>query len=257
MDAEGEGLYGYLAPMDFRLLRITSDSLAANIGELLAVGLDSAPPYYAFSHSWGSQNCKVPIQIGQHTFFVCVDLAAGIRQLQELAGTATTLELLVQYVWIDTICINQENRLECSTQVRHMELIYTRAVRTLVWLGPAFESALVVWRLVDAIYSVFKAQHPTAKSLDEKPVKLFSHSSHAKTGLPDLDDDQWLCLKRLLAWRGSRGRGSCKKFCCRPRIRSFSTVSMSFPCTASSVLLPGCVATDMPACHRYPRKSST
>jgi hypothetical protein len=40
-------------------------------------------------------------------------------------------------LWVDTICINQEDTKERSHQVQLMRVIYTTARRTLVWLGRA------------------------------------------------------------------------------------------------------------------------
>ena len=38
-------------------------------------------------------------------------------------------------VWIDAICINQTDIEERSQQVEMMGLIYSKAVRNLIWLG--------------------------------------------------------------------------------------------------------------------------
>jgi hypothetical protein len=45
--------------------------------------------------------------------------------------------LLVAFCWIDQLCINQEDLQERSEQVQFMREIYTKAIRTLVWLGNA------------------------------------------------------------------------------------------------------------------------
>lgn len=39
-------------------------------------------------------------------------------------------------IWIDAICIEQENDIEKSTQVPHMGSIYSLASQVAVWLGP-------------------------------------------------------------------------------------------------------------------------
>ncbi|KAF2234257.1 hypothetical protein EV356DRAFT_502608 [Viridothelium virens] len=39
------------------------------------------------------------------------------------------------WVWADALCINQRDREETSIQVRNMDLIYSTAVQTCIWLG--------------------------------------------------------------------------------------------------------------------------
>ena len=40
-----------------------------------------------------------------------------------------------QYVWIDAICINQNDVVERSTQVQIMSKFFERAIRVVIWLG--------------------------------------------------------------------------------------------------------------------------
>lgn len=44
-------------------------------------------------------------------------------------------------LWIDAICINQEDLDERSEQVVHMLQIYKNASRVIVWLGNEFEDS--------------------------------------------------------------------------------------------------------------------
>lgn len=44
-------------------------------------------------------------------------------------------------LWIDAICINQENKEEREGQVRIMKSIYERASMVRVWLGPEAHSS--------------------------------------------------------------------------------------------------------------------
>jgi hypothetical protein len=50
------------------------------------------------------------------------------------------------WLWIDAICINQENSTEQSHQVRLMAGIYGKASRALIWLGPAYENSDAIMR---------------------------------------------------------------------------------------------------------------
>jgi hypothetical protein len=50
-------------------------------------------------------------------------------------GSAGGDDLLGSFRWYDTLCINQDNMEERSSQVQIMDSIYSKAARTLVWLG--------------------------------------------------------------------------------------------------------------------------
>lgn len=46
-------------------------------------------------------------------------------------------------LWVDALCINQEDEREKTKQVQKMARIYSRAHRVLVWLGPSFKTPLI------------------------------------------------------------------------------------------------------------------
>ncbi|KAL8904683.1 MAG: hypothetical protein Q9207_003102 [Kuettlingeria erythrocarpa] len=56
--------------------------------------------------------------------------------------------------WIDSICINQEDALERSEQVRKMARIYAAALITTVWLGEEDEYTAPAMELLDALEPV-------------------------------------------------------------------------------------------------------
>ncbi|KAI1462799.1 heterokaryon incompatibility protein-domain-containing protein [Annulohypoxylon moriforme] len=51
-----------------------------------------------------------------------------------------------RHIWIDAICINQQDNDEKSTQVQMMLEIYARAKRVNIWLGEADESTALIFR---------------------------------------------------------------------------------------------------------------
>lgn len=50
---------------------------------------------------------------------------------------SSLLSLLSGWLWIDAICVDQENVNERNQQIGLMADIYTRAVKVVVWLGPS------------------------------------------------------------------------------------------------------------------------
>ncbi|KLU91742.1 hypothetical protein MAPG_10691 [Magnaporthiopsis poae ATCC 64411] len=188
--------YRELPERSIRLLRIGSDHHA--VGPLEVVSLDAAPTFYALSHCWGTKPPSCNLQLGAENLAVRPDLAAGVARIRELAAEEPGLDPPLLYVWIDTICINQEDLLERSSQVQLMGEIYSLSARTLIWLGPHSPTSSLAWELLDRIYGVFGSRHPLAEQVSDIPVQLYSDAYHAGTGLPPWDDEAWLRVKELL-----------------------------------------------------------
>ncbi|MCJ1263714.1 hypothetical protein MMC22_003584 [Lobaria immixta] len=84
--------------------------------------------YGALSYTWGQTTANIPITINnQHDFLVTENLAAALRRLRR------TVE--PRWLWIDAICIDQNNKAERGQQVAMMGEIYKRANNVLIWLG--------------------------------------------------------------------------------------------------------------------------
>ncbi|EXU98173.1 heterokaryon incompatibility protein [Metarhizium robertsii] len=190
--------YTPLLPGYIRLFRINCDTSAPDEGSLEAVSLEAAPRYYALSHSWGTQLQNETIRIDGHVLYVTPDLAAGIRRFRELGAGHCSLSPPIRYMWIDRLCIDQADITERSSQVTLMRTIYSRSIRTLVWLGPDHMSSCAVWRLVDQIYGVLQSLHPDAKTFSDIPVKIYSESSHVASRLPPWNHQLWNHMRQLM-----------------------------------------------------------
>ena len=78
------------------------------------------------------------------TFYVRPNLSDALRHLRSYSGSSPQQsgerpQTLV--IWIDYICINQEDNDEKSAQARMMEKIYKRAESVLIWLGGESEES--------------------------------------------------------------------------------------------------------------------
>jgi hypothetical protein len=106
----------------------TQDSvLHAN---LLHVSLDNAPSYEALSYVWGEMRNPGRLTLNGLEMAITNNLEGTLLQLRS--------EMDDRLLWVDAICINQEDTKERSHQVQPMRVIYTTARRTLVWLGKGY-----------------------------------------------------------------------------------------------------------------------
>ncbi|KEY75047.1 hypothetical protein S7711_09654 [Stachybotrys chartarum IBT 7711] len=193
-------IYSPLVANAIRLLSLhATDGSSAT---LKTVNLNEAPPYFALSYAWDVQARDVPLEVNGQMLSVSSSLTVAIRRLHELTVDDSVLDNRVTWVWIDKICINQDDLSERSKQVQMMNSIYSQAVRTLIWLGPDCDGCSAAWRLIDQIYDTFRRENPCAKFVADIPFRMYSDQNHTASGLPGWDDELWRHLRRLfeLPW---------------------------------------------------------
>jgi hypothetical protein len=124
--------YTPLSANEIRLLTpvIGDNSIAWTLS---TVQLDSQGlKFETLSYVWGSQDESFPIVCNEKLFWVHHNLHTALPYLARRANVDEVLP-----IWIDAICINQNDEEEKITQIRSMSQIYRRAVRVWIWLGIA------------------------------------------------------------------------------------------------------------------------
>jgi hypothetical protein len=145
-------------------------------------------PYEALSYVWGDPKDPVPIKVGQDDLTVTRNLHAALLHLR--------YRYFERILWVDAICIDQENLRERGEQVQSMAKIYGSANRVVVWLGEATadsDQALEVIRLA--------AEDETNSSnhlITEPEEGLFMFRSNTDISLA-ADDDH----VSIPSWRSS------------------------------------------------------
>lgn len=97
-----------------------------------------SPRFEALSYVWRSGNMTDAIAVrvpeGRKMLQVTANLQAALAHLRD--------ENLPRTLWIDAICLNQEDKSEKDQQIPRMRDIYRLAHRVVVWMGPETESTL-------------------------------------------------------------------------------------------------------------------
>ncbi len=104
--------------------------------KLTVHGIDSRPSYEAISYTWGDLTSRRSIIIDD------CELMVTLNAFDVLQQRATFWK--VRTIWIDSICINQDDEYEKSVQVPLMREIYSRASSVLVWLGSQPDSRIAM-----------------------------------------------------------------------------------------------------------------
>lgn len=144
-------------PGDIRLfkLRSSADPQTQIEGDIVYVVPGDGTAYEAVSYYWGPRSAKSPtISVEGKTIPVTDNLHAALlrfrnqkyMRIKSLSSNGTD-----RLLWIDAICINQEDIAERALQVRHMRQIYQNAARVLVWLGESDEESLKGIRFLQEI----------------------------------------------------------------------------------------------------------
>lgn len=87
--------------------------------------------YEALSYVWGSNMRSRTIKVNNCEFPVTENLYLALLRLRN--------RQLERILWVDAICINQDDLDEKSEQIPLMRTIYAQAQHVTVWLGEAYE----------------------------------------------------------------------------------------------------------------------
>ena len=179
-------VYKYL-PIDLggpaiRLLRLfrgnPTDDIQCDLFEGWINQLEGGIPYDALSYTWGSTEKPAKITVNGSTMHVTLNLYIALQHLRFKDED--------RILWIDAICIDQENHQERGHQVQQMSCIYKEAEQVVIWLGQGTEEA-------DLIMDFIKQLHENNVTIEgdwRRSAQLWMH--HQAVIQPKLGD-----IKRL------------------------------------------------------------
>lgn len=163
---------------------------------------DSELEYYALSYTWEGER-TASMSIDDKSVRITVNLERALRRLRTnllsccnvmctcradgpLAGVVETTFTWPALLWVDAVCINQDDIQERNKQVQQMRDIYGGAKEVVVWLGEEFDGTVSAIRLLYGFADLY--MYPV-----EDARKLLSHviqSEHFQ--------DAWIALGKFL-----------------------------------------------------------
>ncbi|KAI0471591.1 heterokaryon incompatibility protein-domain-containing protein [Xylariaceae sp. FL0804] len=176
---------------DIRLLRLLPGTGKSPIAcELVAVSHEtqaSADPvlYEALSYTWGP---NIP-----HTIR-CADASLTISENLWLALQTLRHRDTPRVLWVDAVCINQQDNEEKGKQVARMRSIYEHAAGVVVWLGEATKMTGSAFGLIHRLEAQLRRDN-TAASLPPMTAADLETAN-----LPPVDDPVWKGLDEIF-WR--------------------------------------------------------
>lgn len=131
--------------------------------------------YIALSYRWSSKARNRIVYIDGYEHFITEDLFEAMRRMAGSSGAS---------VWIDAICINQEDITEKNIQVAQMDQIYKGAETVFVWLGQADASTEIVFKFMSGFGTDFRSDRYNATTF--------------KSFMSSADDNYWIAVLDLL-----------------------------------------------------------
>jgi hypothetical protein len=149
--------------------------------QLMPSTINVVPPYECLSYVWGKSLEMKEISCNGSAFPVTPNLYSALRRLRYPDRD--------RLLWIDQICIDQENIPERNQQVGMMRNIYRGAEKVIIWLGDKENDSDMAIDFIPILVMVMELLGP-GQSLSAHNATSF--------GLPNCPSRPWLALGHLL-----------------------------------------------------------
>lgn len=199
-------------PRWLRLLQILSVEGEDAVCSLEPFDMARLPKYDCLSYTWGDPMCRdlYPPDAPQGELSASCDrqirhadgsiirvtrnLVQALKRLAKFGYSSVLDSPTPRYLWIDAICINQGNKLEKSSQVAMMDVIYRKAETVVVWLGEEDFHTTGALKIMEALAKVDLTKFEKAPYYDDYDAftaydTLLEASN--TLGLPYIEAGEW------------------------------------------------------------------
>ena len=167
---------------------LSTDELSC---ELRVVDVDKPRPYDALSYCWGSAQ-DVKLVCEAQYLWISRELSQALRRFRFASE--------VRAIWVDQICINQQDKIEKTAQVRRMGATYSEARETLVWLGEEDEETAVVYQLIADLKQQIKElrqQPDIMRAFNDATIR--GGRGYLPLNLTSAESVEWAAFRNLLS----------------------------------------------------------
>jgi hypothetical protein len=123
---------------------VTFDDDRVVYGAIKILSVDFLPEYQAISYHWDKSLPDQTIHIGDRNLVINGAAASALRWFARQYPS--------RYVWIDHLCISQDDLEEKSIQIRLMGLIFSEAEKVIAWLGDPDLSSDLAFAWADDLF---------------------------------------------------------------------------------------------------------
>ncbi|KAF2018164.1 HET-domain-containing protein [Aaosphaeria arxii CBS 175.79] len=145
------------------------------------------PEYEALSYVWHLRGGVAKITVNGHTKFIQRNLYDALQRLRYRNKE--------RVMWVDALCLNQEDMVEKSKQLRMMHHVYQKACRVIVWLGE--DDRNEAHKAFDTICAVANTQVDKPLSYTSNHRRNSVRKVPYSEEIPSPEDDRWLPVETL------------------------------------------------------------
>ena len=215
-DAE-EYSYPPLPPRSIRVLKLDHSTPYLS-GTLEVVSLDDQPDFDAVSYAWGDSttpNKFVCFTRNKPTVDEGVSSLLGnetFESMGKICVRQNLLDALLEFkrrnhrhgLWVDALCIDQNDDNYKSHQIADMGLVYSSAVSVIIWLGFATDRQMEAMQLIPTFIDRLRQHKSRGRSLVSYLECI---------GFPGPQDEFWLHFRRFFfRVRTGEGYGPSRKW---------------------------------------------
>ena len=146
--ATGEQKFSYdrsLKGRNIRLIHLVPNEDNAQVRFTLTEHpLETSTRFDALSYTWGDAADRVEAVCNGWPILITRTLYGALRQFRRLRRTGL--------LWVDAVCIDQQNDEEKTQQIRMMRDIYSLASEVFIWLGEADTNTEHASQMLHIIY---------------------------------------------------------------------------------------------------------
>ncbi len=181
--------YKTLRNGEIRLLDLSAGETSSQLScKIVHASIDDPPLFEALSYTWGSPGDPHTILCDDEDICVTDNLKSALLRLRG--------PVLQRKLWIDQICINQNDVQERNEQVTLMGDIYRKAQQVLIWLGEGDEDSRLGLNYVQILLTELQPMF-------DNGVSEIRFSDLIKAlGMPAIKSRAWDALGRIFerAW---------------------------------------------------------
>jgi hypothetical protein len=153
-----------------RLLRVLASSFDPDRPircELSVADLDTKPVYCAISYVWGTE-ALVPKNV------ICDGVALTVTDNCYAALHSLRGRLGSFVIWIDALCINQQDDRDKEQQIKHTGKIYANACTTYIWIGEGDATTKKVFEYLSYAGFLQYCFGDTPRTINPRPRSAFT-----------------------------------------------------------------------------------
>lgn len=192
MAANSHRYHESLSTGQIRLLDLKAGNEQDDIEiEFKVSDLSHRPRYEALSYEWGTTEKANYVKISGYKIDITHGLYIILNHIRDRSQSRT--------LWIDAISINQDDTLEKNQQIPLMAIIFGRAKKVLVWLGPQENRPHDVFRMLSTLAKLWISREVRKVREGElRPLSWANVEITEMLALEPWDEDLWVAIHELV-----------------------------------------------------------